>query len=137
IGRRGRRRRVASRGAGHAEDLTDRLHRLDRLIDPELRALRDAEEHVLLPAWRRVTQGERRWPVALAALAAIGMQLALPDRVATRPRWLLPLVAALLLVGIVAANPGRIGRPSAGASRREHGPHRFAQPGQRLVGHPP
>jgi hypothetical protein len=36
----------------------------------------------------------------------------LPDSVAPHPRWLLPAVAGLLLVGIIIANPRRIDRPS-------------------------
>jgi uncharacterized membrane protein len=95
----------------HVDALRARLQRLERLIDPELQVLRQAED-VVLPAWRRITRGESRWPVTVAIVAAIAMQLALPVRFATRPRWLLPILAALLLTGIVAVNPGRIDRPS-------------------------
>jgi uncharacterized membrane protein len=94
------------------EGLRAHLQRLERRLDPERRALRETEQQVVLPAWRRITSGESRWPATLAVLAAIVMQLALPDRVATRPRWLLPVLAALLLIAIFAANPGRINRPS-------------------------
>ncbi len=52
---------------------------------------RDTERHVHIPAWLRVTRGENRWPVAVAIVVAIGLQLALPDRlVLADPRWLLP-----------------------------------------------
>jgi uncharacterized membrane protein len=94
------------------EPLHSRLQRLERLLDPELQALRGAEVELLVPAWRRVTQGEPRLPVSIAVGLAIALQLALPDRVAPHPRWLLPALAALLLVGIFAANPRRISRPS-------------------------
>jgi uncharacterized membrane protein len=50
--------------------------------------------------------------VSLTILAAIGLQAALPDRVANSPRWLLPGLAALLLIGIMVANPRRINRRS-------------------------
>jgi len=43
---------------------------------------------------------------------AIALQVALPDRVASHPRWLLPGIETVLLVGIVAANPKRISRRS-------------------------
>ncbi|MFN2569748.1 MAG: hypothetical protein ABR564_09145 [Candidatus Dormibacteria bacterium] len=87
------------------------MFRLEGLLDSERRLLRGAED-VLVPAWRRVTQGEPRWPVSLAVLGAIGMQVALPERLAFRPRWLLPLLESLLLIGLVAANPRRIERQS-------------------------
>lgn len=32
------------------------------------------------PAWRRVTAGEKRFPAALAAAIAIGLQVALPNQ---------------------------------------------------------
>ncbi len=45
-------------------------------------------------------------------LAAIALQITLPSRVANHPWWLLPGLAALLLIGIVMANPTRINRRS-------------------------
>src|SRR5207245_2544513 len=60
----------------------------------------------------RVTQGESRWPVTVGVAAAIAMQATLPDQVATKPRWLLPALALLLAIGLVAANPRRIERQS-------------------------
>jgi len=101
---------------GAGDHTPDRLHaqlqRLERLLDPELRGLYSAGEDLLVPAWRRVTQGEPRLPVSLTVAAAIVLQVVLPDSVAPHPRWLLPAVAGLLLVGIVIANPRRIDRPS-------------------------
>ena len=94
------------------EHLHARLQRLEALVDPELRVLHKAGDDLLVPAWRRVTEGEPRLPVTLTVAAAIGLQLALPNSVAPHPRWLLPAVAALLLVGIFAANPRRVDRPS-------------------------
>lgn len=64
----------------------------------------------VLPAWRRATHGEHRWPVTLAVALAIGLQLALPSSLVFEPRWILPACQALLLVALVAANPGRITR---------------------------
>jgi uncharacterized membrane protein len=63
-----------------------------------------------LPAWRRTTADERRWPVALAILAAAGFQLSLPDDVVLGSRWLMPLVEVAVLAVLVVANPGRFER---------------------------
>jgi uncharacterized membrane protein len=84
---------------------------VQRLLDPSRTVVRSARGE-LGPAWRRVTQGEPRLPVSVAVLIAIGLQAALPNRVANHPRWLLPGLAALLLFGIVFANPTRINRRS-------------------------
>jgi uncharacterized membrane protein len=62
------------------------------------------------PAWRRKTQGERRWPASLAVIAAAALQLSLPARLAIPPRYLLPALEMLLLIGLTAADPGRINR---------------------------
>ena len=59
------------------------------------------------PAWRRRTDGERRWPVAVAVLVAIALQLVLPARLGLRPKYLIPGLEAALLVALVVANPGR------------------------------
>jgi hypothetical protein len=46
-----------------------------------------------VPAWQRRTQGELRWPVAVTTAVAVGLQMALPDRlVLVRPVWVLPAV---------------------------------------------
>ena len=89
----------------------DQLKRLERLLVPGKSAAR-AVQGGILPAWRRVTRGESRLAVTLAVLAAIGMLAALPDRIAPHPRWLLPGLALLLLVGLTIANPKRIDRQS-------------------------
>jgi hypothetical protein len=67
-------------------------------------------EGALVPAWRRVTQGEQRWPGAVGMAAAIGMQLALPSDVELPPRWLMPSVELALLIALLITNPGRIDR---------------------------
>jgi hypothetical protein len=56
------------------------------MVGSEARALKAA----VVPTWRRVTQGEPRWPVSLGILAAIALQIALPDHLAPHPRWMLP-----------------------------------------------
>ena len=83
------------------------------LTGPESRVIREVGR-VVVPAWRRVTEGEPRWPVSLAVLAAIGMQAALPQRLALLPRWILPAVALALLIGLLASNPRRINQERPG-----------------------
>jgi hypothetical protein len=71
----------------------------------------ESTEHGLrLPAWRRKTVGERRWPASAAVLCAVALQLSLPSRLAMPPRYLLPALETLLLVGLTAVDPGRIDR---------------------------
>jgi hypothetical protein len=65
-----------------------------------------------LPAWRRRTEGEHRYPAAIAVLAAIALQLALPQDLAFDPKWLLPSIEGALFVVLVIANPFRINRES-------------------------
>ena len=74
-------------------------------------AIRGVEE-ATMPAWRRHTPGERRWPVTLSVIAAIVLQCALPQHLALLPRYLLPGLEAALLIGLIIANPGRIERRS-------------------------
>ncbi len=65
------------------------------------------------PAWRRRTRGERRWQVAACTAVAIGLQVAVPGRLAVlRPVWILPALQGILLVTLVLANPHRIDRES-------------------------
>jgi uncharacterized membrane protein len=69
-------------------------------------------ERVLAPAWRRRTAGEQRWPFAVAILAMIALQLLLPERLSVGNRWVLPTIEVILIVVLVAANPGRMERSS-------------------------
>jgi uncharacterized membrane protein len=96
---------------GWLGQLHERLGRLEGLVQPEI-SIVDRAQGALLPAWRRVTEGEPRWPVSLAVLAAIAMQLVLPDHLSVGPRYLLPVLEVLLLAGLIAANPRRINRQS-------------------------
>jgi uncharacterized membrane protein len=66
-----------------------------------------------LPAWRRRTEGELRWPVTITTALAIGLQVAVPDKlVLVSPSWILPVAQGALLVMLVMANPHRIDRES-------------------------
>lgn len=63
--------------------------------------------------WRRVTQGESRWPAAVAVVAASGLQMVLPRWLSFGPHWLLPAAEIGLLCALVASGPGRLERRSA------------------------
>jgi hypothetical protein len=56
--------------------------------------------------------GEARWPMAGAVLAAIVLTILLPDAMRLGPRWLLPLIEAVLLLIVVGGDPVRISRRS-------------------------
>ncbi len=62
------------------------------------------------PAWRRPTRGEHRAPTVVAVVAAVALQVALPDRLTLHPRWLLPGLELALLVVLIGANPVRLVR---------------------------
>ncbi len=92
-------------GAGEpGDDLNTLLKRLQRLVDPRS-AIRVAQVPVGM-AWRGVTSEEPRVQVTIAVVAAIGLMLALPSRVASRPWWVLPGLAVLLLLGVFVARSG-------------------------------
>lgn len=55
-------------------------------------------------------RGEVRLPAVLAVLAAVALQLALPNRLLLGPRYVLPVLELLLLLPLVAVNPVRLTR---------------------------
>jgi len=58
-------------------------------------------------------RGERRWPMALAVLAAGGLRAALPSQLRDHDaRWALIVVLVTLLAVLVIGDPGRIDRDS-------------------------
>ncbi|WP_370932532.1 hypothetical protein [Amycolatopsis sp. cg13] len=65
-----------------------------------------ADERV--PAWRRATKGETRWPAAAVVIGTLALQLALPDEMVLHPWWLLPSLTAVLIVALLLLNPGRL-----------------------------
>ena len=83
------------------DDLRNLLRSVQRLVDPRS-AIRVAQDNVGA-AWRSVTSEEPRVQVTIAIVAAIGLMLSLPPRVANRPRWVLPGLAALLLIAVFVA----------------------------------
>jgi uncharacterized membrane protein len=95
--------------AAHAA-MKVRLARLELLAGLGHTAAGTAAHH--LPAWLRKTRGETRIGVVIAVLVVIGLQWAIPDYLALKPRWLLPVVAGLLFVILSIGNPTRITRES-------------------------
>jgi uncharacterized membrane protein len=84
-------------------------HRLDDLE----RRMGPAEPPHQVPAWRRPTNGEARWQVAIAVTVAVALQYPLPGRlVLIHPVWVLPTLEILLLAALVMADPRRINRES-------------------------
>ena len=64
-----------------------------------------------VPAWLRSTRGEHRWPISVSVVAAIVFQMLLPPQfVEPIPRYLLPALEGVLLVGLVVADPVRVER---------------------------
>jgi uncharacterized membrane protein len=88
-----------SRGLG------DPWHELTRLVD-EINAGRAA----VVPAWRRRTTAESRWPVTITVIAAVVLQGLLPQRLALRPDYLVPALEIALFIGLLIANPVRFER---------------------------
>jgi len=70
-----------------------------------------AAARTLVPAWRRPTRGERRWPVTASVVVAVTLQLLLADSLnKPLPHYLLPGLEIALGVGLSIANPVRIER---------------------------
>ncbi|MEV6329198.1 hypothetical protein [Streptomyces sp. NPDC051909] len=61
---------------------------------------------------RQEPVGEARWPMATAVVTAMVLTVLLPDDLRLAPRWVLPAVEGLLLVALIAGDPGRIDRRS-------------------------
>lgn len=105
--------------------LHDRIDELHHLVDQRLstegmHAGAWLEKHAgtilirpELPAWRRRTRGEPRWPVAVITAVGIALQLAMPERLLLiSPAWVFPAAQGVLLAVIIAVNPRRIDRES-------------------------
>ena len=55
---------------------------------------------------------EARWPMAGAVVAAMVLTILLPDDYRLGPEWALPLIEGVLLVALIAGDPGAITRRS-------------------------
>ncbi|WP_329114136.1 hypothetical protein [Streptomyces sp. NBC_01353] len=65
------------------------------------------------PPRRDEVAGEARRPMATAVVAAMTPALLLPDDLRLAPVWVLPSIEGLLLLALIAGDPGRIDRRSA------------------------
>jgi uncharacterized membrane protein len=64
-----------------------------------------------VPAWRRKTEGERRWPVTASVVVAVVLQMLLPNTLdKPLPQYLLPGLEVALGIGLAIVNPVRIER---------------------------
>lgn len=63
-----------------------------------------------LVAWGVASREEHRWPATLAVVAAIALQVVLPDNLirGLGPRWLIPALEGLLILALTIASPIRI-----------------------------
>lgn len=62
----------------------------------------------------RITHGDPFWPAQLAVATAIGLNLALSERVTVGPTWLMPSIETALLAVLVVIAPTRATRHSRG-----------------------
>jgi hypothetical protein len=110
-------------GLASLHERIDELHQLvgQRLAggDPQtgawLRSLSRAArgQRPVVPAWRRETKGELRWPVTVTLTVTGALQTFVPDKLQLiRPTWALPAVMAALMIVLIAANPQRVSRQS-------------------------
>jgi hypothetical protein len=64
------------------------------------------------PVSARIGKGESRWPAAVATLLAIGLYGALPSDLVLGPRYIIPVLEAVILVVVVLENPVRMTKQS-------------------------
>ncbi len=56
--------------------------------------------------------GDSRWPPTFAIGAALALQFTLPSQLVEGPKWILPLLEALLFIPLMITNPTRLTRQS-------------------------
>ena len=66
---------------------------------------------------RRRAAPEPFWPAQATVLAAIGLQLLLPERLTVGPTWLLPALEGALLIGMFLATPRELEHEHPGRRR--------------------
>ncbi|MGH9302551.1 MAG: hypothetical protein ACRD0I_09335 [Acidimicrobiales bacterium] len=111
---------TGSAGSGHHANpalqtisfLRGQLDSLEKQVGSALGQANDEGHHLSQPGWKRRSPGEARPPVAVAVAIAILLQVVLPDRLVFKPTWLLPVLEAVLLIGLIVSDPRRIERSS-------------------------
>jgi uncharacterized membrane protein len=63
------------------------------------------------------TRAEKRWPMAVAVLSTVALQVGTPSKGRLRGWWIFPILELVLLVVMIARDPGRIDAPSRAARR--------------------
>jgi hypothetical protein len=58
--------------------------------------------------------GEPRWPMTLAVVIVIVLISALPERLSPLPRWVFPSALTILLIALIATDPGAITKTARG-----------------------
>src|SRR5947199_10614460 len=82
------------------------LHERLSAVESELaKGVKRGADVTVVPAWKRLTKGELRWPVTAAIATALALQATLPDSLVLAPRWLLPSLGSLPLILILATLP--------------------------------
>ena len=66
-------------------------------------------EHI--PAWRRESAGELRWPVTIVVALTVAAQLTIPDSFSLGDSRLMPAIELAMLAALVVLNPGEIRKP--------------------------
>ncbi|MGZ4624881.1 MAG: hypothetical protein ACXV3S_01130 [Kineosporiaceae bacterium] len=98
---------------GH-QVLVEKVDGMDRRLGQVLTALERSQAATApastAPAWRRVTDGEERLPVAVAILVMIALQSRVPARFTLFGPWVLPSIEAAILLALVVLDPRRITR---------------------------
>src|SRR3954464_10992133 len=72
-------------------------------------------DHRRVPAWRQHTEGETIVGCCVAVITVSILHWFLNDDLSLGPRWLMPLVSAVLLVVVIGLHPHRMHRQSMSA----------------------
>ena len=65
----------------------------------------------IIECQQKERMGERRWPMSVAVLVAMVLQYVAPEAGRLTPRWFIPAFELVLLVILVAGDPGRLHKP--------------------------
>jgi uncharacterized membrane protein len=84
--------------------------RVPRRVDPYAGLVSHSPRMPLDPAYPPPGVVESVWPAQLSVLAAIGLQLTLPERLTVGPTWLIPSLEGALVIGLAMATPRELER---------------------------
>jgi hypothetical protein len=96
----------------HHKALHERLSALETQVAS---GVKKGVDVTFVPAWKRLTEGEPRWPVTVAIAVALTLQGLLPPHLVLGPKWFMPSLGGALVIALFAGNPKpRINRTSRG-----------------------